>query len=62
MINGASERAVKLFLEGKIGFFDIYRLLKGAFDSFKGIEVKDFSDLVEADAFGRDYVDGNFGV
>lgn len=62
VINGANERAVKLFLDGKIGYLDIYESLKGAFDEFKGVEINSFSDLKKADDFGRRFVDQKFGV
>jgi 1-deoxy-D-xylulose-5-phosphate reductoisomerase len=62
VINGANERAVKLFLDGKIGYLDIYESLKGAFDEFKGIEINSYVDLKKADDFGRRFVDQKFGV
>lgn len=62
VVNGANEQAVKLFLQGKIKYDDIYACIKGAFDAFKGMDITCFDDLLKADAFGVKYVIDRFGV
>ena len=59
--NGANERAVELFLQGKIGYNDIYKAIYGALNSFEGSHHVHFEDLVEADLYSRNYVDFLFG-
>lgn len=54
--NGANEEAVRLFLEDKIGFLDIGRLVEAVVDSDDfggGYTVK---DVYECDRMARDYV------
>ena len=60
--NGANETAVNLFLQGKIGFNDIYKGIYGALQSFYGSHHVHFEDLVEADRFSREYILDLFGV
>ena len=60
--NGASEQAVKLFLDGKIKFNDIYTAIYGALQSYDGPGHVHFEDLVHADEFSRRYVKEFFGV
>lgn len=61
VINGANEACVKLFLEGKIGFTDIYDGLKGAFDAYCDKPMKDISDYTEANGFGVEYIRKKYG-
>ena len=56
VMNGANEAAVALFLEDKIGFYDIYRLVKGAVDAVPFIENPTLEQILEADRLARDYV------
>ena len=56
VMNGANEAAVALFLEDKIGFYDIYRLVKGAVDSVPFIENPTLEQILEADRLARAYV------
>lgn len=60
--NGANERAVELFLKGKIGYGDIYTAIYGALQSYDGGMHVHLDDLVFADSFARKYVDYLFGV
>ena len=60
--NAASEMAVKLFLEGKIGYNDIYKSIYGALQSHYGGHHIDFEHLQEADAFARNYVKELFNI
>ncbi len=54
--NGANEMAVKLFLDGKIGYNDIYKGIYGALQSHFGSHHCDIEHLTEADEFARKYV------
>ncbi len=60
--NSANERAVDLFLKGKISYKDIYKSIYGALQSFDGGHHVHLDDLIDADAFARKYVDDLFGV
>lgn len=60
--NGANEQAVGLFLQGKIGYNDIYKAIYGAMQSFDGAHHVHFDDLEDADRFSRQYVLDLFGV
>ena len=60
--NGANEVAVKLFLDGIIGYNDIYKAIYGAMQAFYGEHHIDVEALIEADAFARKYVKELFGV
>lgn len=59
--NGANEQAVKMFLEGKIAYTDIYKGIYGALMSFDGSHHLHFEDLLQADTFARNYVKEYFG-
>ncbi len=54
--NGANEMAVKLFLQGKIGYNDIYKGIYGALQAHFGSHHVDVEHLTEADEFARTYV------
>ena len=56
VMNGANEAAVALYLEDKIGFYDIYELVKGAVDSVPFIKNPDLEQILEADRLAREYV------
>ena len=60
--NGANDAAVKLFLENKIGFNDIYAAISGALDSFHGDYQGDFESLQSANDFAAEFVKAKFGV
>ena len=60
--NGANERAVKLFLEGKIGYKDIYKAIYGALQAYDGSQHVHIEHLLEGDRFATEYVDFLFGV
>lgn len=62
VINGANDGAVKLFLEGKIGYTDIYKSLDGALNAFGGNKSRlTYEDYESANAFGGNYVKNLFG-
>ena len=54
--NGANEECVRLFLQGKISYFDIYKGIYGALQSYDGGVHAHFDDLLAGDAFARKYV------
>ena len=56
VMNGANEAAVALYLEDKIGFYDIYDLVRGAVDSVAYVNNPDLDMILEADHLARDYV------
>ena len=56
VMNGANEAAVALFLEDKIGFYDIYRLVRGAMDAIPFIADPNLEQVLESDAAARKYV------
>ena len=56
VMNGANEAAVALFLEDKIGFYDIYDLVKGAMDAIPFIADPTLEQVLECDAAARKYV------
>ena len=62
VMNGANEAAVALYLADKIGFYDIYELVKGAVDSVPFIQDPTLEEILEADRLARDYVSANYEV
>ena len=54
--NGANEEAVRLFLEDKIGFLDIDRLVEGVVDSDSFGGDYTLADVYECDKMARSYV------
>ena len=59
VFNAANERAVALFLEGRIGFTDIARLIRCAMDEANIIEDPTVDEILEAEAAARAIVDDN---
>lgn len=55
-MNGANEAAVALYLQDKIGFYDIYRLVSGAVEADSFVGKPDLEQILEADALARQYV------
>lgn len=58
VMNAANEAAVKMFLEDKIGFLDIYELIRDAVDKFGSNRADTLDDILEADSASRRYVFG----
>ncbi len=56
VLNGANEAAVGLFLEEKIGFLDIPRLVEGALERVKTVHDPSLDDIFEADRAARQAV------
>jgi 1-deoxy-D-xylulose-5-phosphate reductoisomerase len=53
VMNAANEIAVHAFLEGKLGFVDIPRVIEGALEAVEPTPVESFDDLYEADGEAR---------
>lgn len=56
VLNAANEAAVYAFLEGSIGFLDIPRLVTAAMDSHATVGAPALADILEADAWARQFV------
>ncbi len=56
VMNGANEAAVALFLEDKIGFYDIYNMVQGAVDTVPFIRNPSLEEILESDRLARAYV------
>ncbi|MBQ1546479.1 MAG: 1-deoxy-D-xylulose-5-phosphate reductoisomerase, partial [Clostridia bacterium] len=54
--NGANEEAVRLFLERKIGFLDIGRIVYNSLDEIKCGDITSLDDVLDADTAAREYV------
>lgn len=52
-MNGANEEAVGLFLEDRIGFYDIYRLVAGAVDRVPFVKEPTLEQILDADRQAR---------
>ena len=52
-MNGANEEAVALFLQDRIGFYDIYRLVSQAVEAVPFIREPSLEQILEADALAR---------
>lgn len=53
VMNGANEEAVALFLNGKIGFYDIYKLVAHAVNTVPFIQEPSLEEILEADRLAR---------
>ena len=56
VMNGANEAAVALFLEDKIGFYDIYDLVSKAVETVPFIENPTLEQILESDRLAREAV------
>lgn len=56
VMNAANETAVKAFLEKRIGFLDIFKLISRAMELHTRIDNPDLSGIIEADHWARDNV------
>lgn len=54
VLNGANEEAVRLFLDGKIGFLDIGTLIEKTLDKHKIMNNMNIDDVVTLDRWSRD--------
>ena len=58
-MNGANEEAVAMFLNDKIGFYDIYRLVNAAVPQVPFIADPTLEQILEADRLAREAVRTN---
>jgi 1-deoxy-D-xylulose-5-phosphate reductoisomerase len=56
-LNGANERAVQLFLQGKISFAGIGELIGSTLTHYQNDPIVSLETILLADQFGRDHVD-----
>lgn len=56
VMNGANETAVKLYLEDKIGFYDIPKLVQKALDSVPFIENPTLEEILNSDRLAREAI------
>lgn len=56
VMNGANEAAVALFLDDKIGFYDIPELVSGAVDAVPFLPNPTLEQILESDRLARSYV------
>ncbi len=59
-MNGANEEAVALFLDDKIGFYDIYNLVAGAVEAVPYIAQPTLEQILETDQLARAFVRKSF--
>jgi 1-deoxy-D-xylulose-5-phosphate reductoisomerase len=59
-MNGANEEAVALFLEDRIGFYDIYDLVNRAVEEVPNVMEPTLEDILETDRLARQSVRNNF--
>lgn len=57
VMNAANEAAVALYLDDRIGFYDIFRLVKHALDVVPFVESPTLEEILEADALARNAVE-----
>ena len=62
VMNGANEAAVALYLEDKIGFYDIYELVRGAVEAVPFIPDPTLEEILEADRLARAYVAAQYSM
>ena len=62
VMNGANEAAVALYLQDKIGFYDIYELVLSAVNAVEFIEVPDLEQILESDRLARKYISDKISV
>lgn len=55
-MNGANEEAVAMFLDDRIGFYDIYRLVSQAVEEVPHIQNPTLDEILEADRLAREAV------
>ncbi len=56
VLNAANEVAVEAFMQGRIGFTDIPRLIQAALERHRGVMKPDLEDILAADAESREYL------
>ena len=61
-MNGANEEAVALFLQDKIGFYDIYHLVAAAVSQVPFVEKPTLEQILAADKKARAAVQNAFAL
>lgn len=61
VLNGANEKANEMFLNGKIEFLDIDRLVQQAMDAHTVIDNPTLEQLIEIDSWSKNYVSQKIG-
>lgn len=56
VLNAANEQAVELFLDRRIGFMDIPRIIDECMNRHTVVEQPDIDDVFSADAWAREYI------
>ncbi|MBE6947094.1 MAG: 1-deoxy-D-xylulose-5-phosphate reductoisomerase [Ruminococcaceae bacterium] len=56
VMNGANEVAVALFLDNRIGFYDMYDLVSGAVAAVPFVKNPSLDEILEADRLAREFV------
>lgn len=56
IVNGANEEAVRLFIQGRIDFIDIGRLVSASLENIPHNEVNTLEDVLNADKAAREFV------
>ena len=56
VMNAANEAAVAAFLEKKIGFTDIFKLIAQTMETHRCIDNPDLSSIIDADCWARETV------
>ena len=62
VLNGAGERAVELFLGGKIGFLDIFDTVESAVNSIPVEKALTLEIIEEKDRLAREHIDTLVGA
>lgn len=59
VFNTADDVAVNAFLDGKIKFVDIYKLVRSAIDAHTPFEIKEIEDINEIERWTKDFINNN---
>ena len=62
VMNGANEAAVALYLQDRIGFYDIYDLVLGAVNTVAFIDDPDLDQILESDWLARQFVSEKMSI
>lgn len=62
VFNASNEKAVALFLEGRIKFLDIYDIIEKCMNAHEFMENPSLEDILETERWTYDYINSIFGV
>jgi 1-deoxy-D-xylulose-5-phosphate reductoisomerase len=54
VMNAANEIAVEQFLDGRIGFLQIARVIEATMDAHQAHDLKSIAEVLQTDRWGRD--------